>query len=105
MTGATATATRSIVGRASGQCEVIHKTPPQSLERARVAPRRCNRAFAALTLQRMLPPVLLLVGDVMATIRNAIALLARTTQRVATGRSSPRPARHVKPHARYAYKG
>ena len=69
------------------------------------APRRCNRAFAALTLQRMLPPVLLMVGDVMATISHAIALLARTTKRVATGRSSPRPPRHVKPHARYAYKG
>jgi hypothetical protein len=68
-------------------------------------PRRCNRKFAALAMMRMLPPVLLFIGDVIAAIDNTVALLARTTQRVVAGRSSPRPAHHVKPHARYAYKG
>lgn len=68
-------------------------------------PRRCNRNFAALALQRILPTVLLLVGDVLSAIGDVIALLARTTKRVTSGRSSPRPANHVKPHARLAYKG
>jgi hypothetical protein len=68
-------------------------------------PRRCNRSFAARTLLHMLPAVLLLVGDVTAAIDNAIALLARTTKQVHSGRYSPRPANHIKPHARFAYKG
>jgi hypothetical protein len=68
-------------------------------------PRRCNRNFAARTLLHMLPPVLMLVGNVITTIDNAIALLARTTKRVPSGRSTPRPANHIKPHARFAYKG
>jgi hypothetical protein len=67
--------------------------------------RRCNRNFAALTLQHMLPSVLLLVGDVLAAIDEVIELLARTTKRITHGRSSPRPQHHVKPHARFAYKG
>lgn len=67
--------------------------------------RRCNRSYAARTLLHMLPAVLLLVGDVNAAIDNAIALLARTTKQVHPGRSSPRPPNHIKPHARFAYKG
>jgi len=70
-----------------------------------IAPRRCNRNYAAQTMLRMLPPVLLLIGDVIALINNTIAVLARTTKLVSAGRSSPRPAHHVKPHARFAYKG
>ena len=69
------------------------------------APRRCNRAYAAHAMLRMLPPVLLFVGDVIATIDNTIDLLARTAKRVISGRTSPRPDHHVKPHARFVYKG
>jgi Transposase DDE domain len=67
--------------------------------------RRCNRSFAALALHRLLPGVLMFVGDVLASITGAIALLARTTQPTYPGRSSPRPKHHVKPHPRFAYKG
>ena len=67
--------------------------------------RRCNRSFAALTLHRMLPAVLMFVGDVLASTTSAITLRAKTTQRTHPGRCSPRPKHHVKPHARLAYKG
>lgn len=68
-------------------------------------PRRCNRGYAAHAMLRMLPSVLLFVGDVIVTIGQTLDLLARTTRRVLPGRSSPRPDHHVKPHPRYAYKG
>lgn len=68
-------------------------------------PRRCNRAYAAHAMLRMLPAVLLFVGDVIAAIDNTIDLLATTVKRVIPGRTSPRPDHHVKPHARFAYKG
>lgn len=66
---------------------------------------RCNRSYAARCVQRLLPGVLLLVGDVLATIAKALRQLAANTQRYRPGRSRPRPANPVKPHARYAYKG
>jgi len=65
---------------------------------------KCNRTYAAQVLQRLLPPVLLAVGDVLAAISNAVHLLANTTQRFLPGRSQPRPA-HRKPHPNLAYKG
>ena len=68
-------------------------------------PRRCNRAYAAHAMLRMLPAVLLFVGDVITSIDNTIDLLASTVKRVIPGRTSPRPDHHVKPHARFAYKG
>jgi len=68
-------------------------------------PRRCNRAYAAHAMLRMLPAVLLFVGDVITAIDNTIDLLASTVKRVIPGRTSPRPDHHVKPHARFAYKG
>jgi hypothetical protein len=67
--------------------------------------RKCNRTYAANLLQRLLPKVLLAVGDVLAAITNALDLLARTTQRFIPGRSQPRPKHHVKPHPKLAYKG
>jgi len=67
--------------------------------------RRCNRSYAAQLLPQLLPRVLLFVGDVLATISTTIALLGTATQRFVPGRSQPRPAHHVKPHPRYAYKG
>lgn len=67
--------------------------------------RRCNRSYAAQLLPRLLPRILLFVGDVLATISDAIMMLGTVTQRFVPGRSQPRPAHHVKPHPRYAYKG
>ena len=67
--------------------------------------RRCNRSYAARLIQRVLPGVLLLVGDVIDTIVRAIDQLAANTQRYCRGRSRPRPPNHVKPHPRLAYKG
>jgi len=67
--------------------------------------RQCNRAYAATAMLRMLPSVLMFVGDVLATIGHTLDLLRKTTCRVIAGRSSTRPKSHVKPHARYAYKG
>jgi hypothetical protein len=74
--------------------------------RADLAPQRqCNRSYAACAMLRMLPSVLMFVGDVLATIGQTLELLRRTTCRIIAERSSPRPKNHVKPHARYAYKG
>jgi len=67
--------------------------------------RRCNRSYAAQLMPRLLPRVLLFVGDVLAAIDDAISLLGTVTQRFVPGRSRPRPPHHVKPHPRYAYKG
>lgn len=69
------------------------------------AARRCNRSYGARFMQRVLPSILLMVGDVLATIAAALRQLAANTQRYHPGRARPRPAHHVKPHARYAYKG
>lgn len=66
--------------------------------------RQCNRGYAAAAMLRMLPGVLIFVGDVLAAIGHTLDLLRRTTCRIIGGRSSPRPKSHVKPHARYAYK-
>jgi Transposase DDE domain len=66
--------------------------------------RKCNRSYAASLMQRLLPRLVLFVGDVAAAITNAVHLLATTSQRFVRGRSQPRPARHVKPHPSCAYK-
>lgn len=66
--------------------------------------RKCNRSYAATILQRILPRLVLFIGDVRATIIDVIALLAATSQRFVQGRSQPRPTRHVKPHPSCAYK-
>ena len=66
--------------------------------------RQCNRGYAAFAMLRMLPSVLICVGDVLATIDQTLDLLRRTTCRIIAGRSSPRPNTHLKPHARYAYR-
>jgi len=67
--------------------------------------RGCQRTHAALVVQRMLPRVLLAIGDVLALINDALAVISRARHRIVPGRSSPRPAHHFKPHARFAYKG
>jgi hypothetical protein len=67
--------------------------------------RQCNRGYAAAAMLRMLPSVLMFVGDVLTTICQTLDLMRRTTCRIIAGRSSPRSKNHLKPHARYAYKG
>jgi hypothetical protein len=70
----------------------------------RARSRKCNRSYAASLMQRLLPRLVLFVGDVAAAIAHAAHLLATTSQRFVHGRSQPRPARHVKPHPSCAYK-
>jgi hypothetical protein len=67
--------------------------------------RKCNRAYAATVMQRILPRCLLLVGDWGQTIQDALRLLRATFQRFVPDRSQPRPARHLKPHPSSVYKG
>jgi hypothetical protein len=76
--------------------------PPHQAEQP--PKRQCNRGYAAAAMLRMLPSVLMFVGDVLAAIGHTLDLLRRTTCRIIAGRSSPRPISHAKPHARYAYK-
>jgi len=66
--------------------------------------RKCNRSYAASFMQRVLPRMLLFIGDVCAAIADAIVMLGANTQRVVLGRSQPRPPRHVKPHPSCSYK-
>lgn len=67
--------------------------------------RRCNRSYAAQTLSRLWPRIVMLAGDVIQSVEHAVGLLGRVTQRFVPGRSRPRPAHHVKPHPHCAYKG
>lgn len=67
--------------------------------------RFCNRRYASRALTRVLPSVLMMIGDFLLTIAKAIVNLARNHCRYSPGRSTPRPTHHVKPHPRYAYKG
>jgi Transposase DDE domain len=67
--------------------------------------RSCNRSYAAILMQRLLPRMVLLIGDVRAIIAEAIDMLGVTSQRFVPGRSQLRPAHHIKPHPSAAYKG
>ncbi len=67
--------------------------------------RKCNRAYAAGVIPRLLPRILLVAHDLARQIQQAIAQLATVTQRFSPRRSHPRPAHHVKPHPSMAYKG
>ena len=67
--------------------------------------RTCNRAYAAGLMQRLLPRLVLFIGDVCDVITTAVAMLGATSQRFVPGRSRPRPAHHLKPHPSVAYKG
>ena len=66
--------------------------------------RKCNRSYAAFFMQRVLPRLVLFIGDVCSAINDAIAMLGANTQRFKPGRSQPRPPRHVKPHPSCSYK-
>lgn len=83
-------------------CALGDDDPPHQAEQP--PKRQCNRGYAAAAMLRLLPSVLIFVGDVLAAIGHTLDLLRRTTCRIIGGRSSPRPKSHVKPHARYAYK-
>ena len=76
--------------------------PPHHIEQPQK--RKCNRGYAAVAMLSMFPSVLMFVGDVLAAIADTLGLLHKTTCRSIGGRSSPRPKRHSKPHAQYAYK-
>jgi hypothetical protein len=67
--------------------------------------RKCNRSYAATLMQRLLPRLVLSIGDLWATIRQAIERLGSNTQRFVPGRSQARPANSVKPHPSACYKG
>jgi hypothetical protein len=67
--------------------------------------RTCNRSYAAGLMQRLLPRLVLFIGNVCEVLLKAIAILGATSQRFVPGRSRPRPAHHVKPHPSAAYKG
>jgi hypothetical protein len=67
--------------------------------------RYCNRRYAAHVLARVLPRILLMIGNLFTTVADTLANLAINYCRHLSGRSTSRPTRHVKPHPRYAYKG
>lgn len=67
--------------------------------------RTCNRSYAACLMQRLLPRLVLFIGDVCDVLTKAITTLGATSQRFVPGRSRPRPAHHVKPHPSAGYKG
>lgn len=67
-------------------------------------PVQCQRTHAGAVLLRVLPRLLLAVGDVIALIDDTIRLIARTCRRPRPSRSSPRPPRRAKPHPHMAYK-
>ena len=67
--------------------------------------RKCNRSYAAAVMQRVLPRLVLAIGDVCAAIAHTIALLGATSQRFVPGRSQPRKEHRIKPHPSCAYKG
>ena len=69
-------------------------------------PRQCQRTHAGAVLLRLLPRLLLAVGNVISLIDDAMRLIARarTCRHPRHSRSSPRPPRHAKPHPHTAYK-
>jgi len=67
--------------------------------------RRCQRTHAGVVVQRLLPRGLLAVGDVLNMFKGALTLIAKTLHRITPGRSTPRAAIRIKPHARFSYKG
>jgi hypothetical protein len=69
------------------------------------ASRRCNRTYAAALLQRTLPRMVLMIGDLVAILADVLRLIGANTQRFIPGRSRPRPVQHVKPHPSAVYKG
>ena len=66
--------------------------------------RKCNRSYAATYMQRVLPRLVMCLGNVLAEIKHAITMLGANYQRFVPGRSQPRPPHRVKPHPSCAHK-
>ena len=67
--------------------------------------RKCKRSYAAFVMQRALPRLVLLLGDLCAEIDEVLRLLASNWQRHISRRSRPRSPNHIKPHPSCVYKG
>ena len=67
--------------------------------------RRCHRTHASAVVHRLLPRVLLAVGDVLGMINSAMTVIARTVHRITPVRSAPRKSDRIKRHVRLAHRG
>lgn len=67
--------------------------------------RKCNRAYAATVMQRLLPGLVLALENAATAISDALSMLGATYHRFVPARSRPRPKNHIKPHPSMAYKG
>ncbi|WP_396270370.1 IS4 family transposase [Ideonella sp.] len=90
---------------ASLMCAAATPALSLSTKTGKTTVRHCQRAYAAGLLPKLLPSLLIRIGDVLTNLVHALHALAATTYRALPGRSVPRPKRRAKPHARYAYKG
>ncbi|MCC6681429.1 MAG: hypothetical protein IT445_11065, partial [Phycisphaeraceae bacterium] len=63
------------------------------------------RTHAAHVVRQVLSPILLLIGDVLGLFADVLDVIGRCLHRITQGRSAPRAAHRIKPHARFAYKG
>ena len=61
---------------------------------------QCQRTHAALVVQRILPCVLLAIGDVLDLFDSALAVIARTRHRITPRTLRTRAPDWTKPHAR-----
>ena len=66
--------------------------------------RKCKRSYAAFIMQRALPAMVLLIGDLRAKIDHVLEHLGANWQRCIPRRSRPRVSAHVKPHPSAVYK-
>lgn len=84
---------------ASLMCAAAHASTQAS------ADKRCARTPAIRIVQCALPRLLQAIGDAVAIIDDALAMIARSLKRWRPGRSSPRANVKSKPHPKLAYKG
>ena len=102
MNGATCPSAKPVV---SLLFHLLIRLTAETIHNMHARKRFCNRRYAAQGLTRVLPSFLMMIGDVLLTIADAIANLARNHCHYSPGRSTSQPPHHVKPHPRYAYKG
>ena len=67
--------------------------------------RKCKRSYAATFMQRVLPRLVLRLGNVIAAIVDAVAMPGANSQRIVPGRTRPRKPNPVKPYPSCSYKG
>lgn len=77
----------------------------EKIRNMHVRRRFCNRRYAARALARVLPSILMQIGDVLLTIPHTITNLARNDCRHRPRRFTPRPDHRLKPRLHYAHKG